>query len=428
MTATLDHHLDLRGTAASVITGVHSLLDELADPAAFESVEYAALVAEFGRAINRLEAAKLTLIAAADTAQISQSSGMRDTSSWVAKHTRTDGAVAAGEVKLATALAEGHPATHTALHDGVVSPAHAAVIINATGHLPARLPAHQREAVEVALVEQAKTVDPPTLRKLARRALAAVETDQATVDAHEDNLLRDEETRARAKTRLTLHDNHDGTSTGHFTIPALAAAILKKTLEQMTSPRRNRRGTTQDRTQDGTQDWAQDWAQEWAHRRGLAFVDLLEHLPTDHLHGKTAATVVVTINHDHLTQALGAAHLDTGDHLSAGETRRIACQAGILPAILNGAGQPLDLGRTHRFHNQAQRIALATKHATCIAQDCDVPYAWTHLHHQHPWAHGGHTNLNQTDPLCEHHHHLIHNPTYTHTRQPNGTITFHQRC
>ncbi len=427
MTAALDHDLDLRGIAAEVIAGVHSLLDELADPGAFVSVEYAGLVAEFGRAINRLEAAKLTLIAAADTARVSQSSGMRDTSSWVAKHTRTGGAVAAGEVKLASALAqgltEGLSATNTALHEGHVSPAHAAVIVNATNHLPAGLSRDKREAVEVALVEQAKTVDPPTLRKLARRALAAVETDQATVDAHEDNLLRDEETQARAKTRLTLHDNHDGTTTGHFTIPALAAAILKKTLEQMTSPRRNRRDTTQNQ-----QAGAPDWIEDWAHRRGLAFVDLLEHLPTDHLHGKTAATVVVTINHDHLTQALGAAHLDTGDHLSAGETRRIACQAGILPAILNGASQPLDLGRTHRFHNQAQRVALATRHATCIAEDCDVPYAWTHLHHRDPWAHGGHTNLNQTDPLCEHHHHLIHNPTYTHHRKPNGTITFHQRC
>jgi hypothetical protein len=420
MTATLDHHLDLRGIAASVITGVHALMDELADPAAFESVEYAGLVAEFGRAINRLEAAKLRLIAAADTAHVSHTSGMRDTSSWVAKHTRSGGAVAAGEVKLATALVDGFTATQTALHDGHVSPAHAAVIINATGHLPAGLPPHQREAVEASLVEQAKTVDPATLRTLARRALAAVETDQAKVDAHQDLVLRDEETQARAKTRLTLHENHDGTSTGHFTIPALAAAILKKTLEQMTSPRRGRHPTTRNHHQD--------WTQDWAHRRGLAFVDLLEHLPTDHLHGKTAATVVVTINHDHLTNALGAAHLDTGDHLSAGETRRIACQAGILPAILGGADQPLNLGRTQRFHNQAQRVALATKHTTCIAEDCDVPYAWTHLHHQTPWAHGGHTNLDETDPLCQHHHHLIHNPTYTHRRKPNGTITFHQRC
>ena len=37
-----------------------------------------------------------------------------------------------------------------------------------------------------------------------------------------------------------------------------------------------------------------------AHDRGLAFTDLLEHLPTDRLHGKVAATVVVTLDLDTL--------------------------------------------------------------------------------------------------------------------------------
>jgi hypothetical protein len=56
--------------------------------------------------------------------------------------------------------------------------------------------------------------------------LEAVEEDQARVDAHHDSLLRDEEALARAKTRLTMHDNRDGTVSGHFTVPTLAGAIL----------------------------------------------------------------------------------------------------------------------------------------------------------------------------------------------------------
>jgi hypothetical protein len=197
---------------------------------------------------------------------------------------------------------------------------------------------------------------------------------------------------------------------------------LKKTLEQMTSPRRGRLGASHHQAGD------QSLHQDWDHRRGLAFVDLLEHLPTDHLHGKTAATIVVTINHDHLTRAVGAAHLDTGDHLTAGQTRRIACQAGILPAILDGESQPLDLGRTQRFHTEAQRVALATTHTTCLAEGCDVPYAWTEIHHLHPWHQGGPTDLTHAAPLCGYHHHRIHDPTYTHRIKPDGTITFHQRC
>ncbi len=60
------------------------------------------------------------------------------------------------------------------------------------------------------------------------------------VDAHEDALLRSEEEAARAKTRLTFHDNGDGTTTGHFTVPTPAAAFLRKIIESMTAPRRMR--------------------------------------------------------------------------------------------------------------------------------------------------------------------------------------------
>lgn len=64
-------------------------------------------------------------------------------------------------------------------------------------------------------------MSPSTLRRAARRAIEAVEPDPAAVDAHEEKLLREEENAARAPTRLTLHDNHDGTVTGHFTVPTL---------------------------------------------------------------------------------------------------------------------------------------------------------------------------------------------------------------
>ena len=43
-------------------------------------------------------------------------------------------------------------------------------------------------------------------------------------DAHEDAELRGEEARAEARVRLTMHDNLDGTVTGHFTVPTLAGA------------------------------------------------------------------------------------------------------------------------------------------------------------------------------------------------------------
>ncbi len=98
--------------------------------------------------------------------------------------------------------------------------------------------AAERDQVEADLVAKAKKVDPAKLRRAARRALDALDRSEAEADAHEDARLRDEEERARARSTFSMHDNGDGTTSGHFVIPTLAAAMLRKILEQMTAPRR----------------------------------------------------------------------------------------------------------------------------------------------------------------------------------------------
>ncbi len=347
--------------------------------------------------------------------------GCASTGAWLSRQTRSGGAAAARTVRLATDLHDRLPATTDALSDGLVSPEHAAVIAHATSRLPAGLTGEQRATVEATLVAKARRVDPVQLRRLARRALAAVEDDASVVDAHEDAQLRDEEAAARDRTRLTLHDHGDGTTSGHFIVPTLAASILRKALDAMTAPRRSRLGAT--RTQAGEARADRDWA----HDRGLAFTDLLEHLPTDRLHGKVAATVVVTLDLDTLRGRLKAAGLDTGDLVSAAQARRLACQAGLVPAVLDGRSQPLDLGRSRRLFTEAQRVAGATRHTSCAAHGCEVPYAWSELHHRQPWNNGGRTDLADMVPLCGFHHRRIHDPDHLHQRLPDGTIRFTSR-
>ena len=123
-------------------------------------------------------------------------------------------------------------------------------------------------------MEKAQRFDPDQLRRIARRAIEAVEPDQDTVDAHENEQVRTEEGAARDKTRFTFHDNRDGTVTGHFTIPALAAGILRKVIESMTAPRRMRPPKNQhhDQHHDRHPDaHHRDRHYDWDHRRGLAF-------------------------------------------------------------------------------------------------------------------------------------------------------------
>lgn len=420
MTALLDLPVDTGTPASTCLAEIHRLLDGLDRGSRdLAPLDHAALITQADRAISRLQAVKLRLLAAADRSAVAVASGMSGTGAWLAAQTRAAGADAARQVALASAL-EDLPSTEAALAAGEFSAEHAAVIAATNKRLPEGLTPEQVTAIETDLVAKAKTMDPVTLRKRARRALEAAAT-QAEADRHHDELVREEEAAAREKCRLVLKDNHDGTVTGHFTVPTFAGHVLRKVVQQMASPRRGRLGAGP--AQTGPVGAAVDWQQ----RYGQAFTELLERLPTDHLHGKVAATVVVMIDQEQLAEDLRAAGLDTGEEISAAEARRLACGAGILPAVLGGASQPLDLGRTQRFFTEAQRVALGLAHTSCAAEGCDRPFAWCELHHTRPWSAGGTTNLADAEPLCGFHHQRIHDPAYRHVRHRDGSLTFHRR-
>ncbi|CAM3220227.1 DUF222 domain-containing protein [Nocardioides dubius] len=169
-------------------------------------------------------------------------------------------------------------------------------------------------------------------------------------------------------------------------------------------------------------------------RNARALDTLLETLDPKRLplHGGDATTVVVTISLDALRNEIGTATLTTQrdgwhDRISAGEARRLACNAGIVPAVLGGNSVPLDLGRTKRFYSAAQHRALALIHPYCLAENCRIPATWCEAHHNNPWALGGRTDLADGSLLCSKHHHYIHDPTYTVEHLPHGGIRFHRR-
>jgi hypothetical protein len=172
-----------------------------------------------------------------------------------------------------------------------------------------------------------------------------------------------------------------------------------------------------------------DWQLPSDHRMGLGLMELIEHLDPHHLPhaGGVNATVVVLIPLETLLGGLKAAQLDTGTRISPGLARRIACEAGVIPAVLGGKSEVLDLGRKRRFHTRAQRVALAIEQGGCTAEGCDRPAAACHAHHDRPWSAGGHTSLENGRLLCPRHHTHAHDPGYDQTRLPNGTVRFHRR-
>ena len=106
---------------------------------------------------------------------------------------------------------------------------------------------------------------------------------------------------------------------------------------------------------------------------------------------------------------------------------RLACHAQLLPAVLDGKGQPLFLGRAKRLFTRAQRVAMGLRDNECRARGCTVPAAWCEAHHLTAWQLGGRTDIDDGALLCPWHHHRAHDPAYQTDRLPDGDLRFHRR-
>ncbi len=104
----------------------------------------------------------------------------------------------------------------------------------------------------------------------------------------------------------------------------------------------------------------------------------------------------------------GICEYNDGTPIDVSLMRRWACEAGILPVVLNGDGVPIDVGRTSRLATAAQRHALHAIYATCAMPDCDRPVTDAEVHHIAFWEHGHPTDLENLIPVCSFHHHRIH--------------------
>ena len=133
--------------------------------------------------------------------------------------------------------------------------------------------------------------------------------------------------------------------------------------------------------------------------------------------------VMVTINYrDLLKDLTGSGHDGHGGHdghsvfaqqISARSIRKLACDADILPLVLGGKGQVLDIGRTQRLFPPHLRRALVARDKGCAFPDCTTPATWCEAHHIIPWAAGGTTNISDGVLLCTRHHHQIHEGNWT---------------
>ncbi|TYL55307.1 DUF222 domain-containing protein [Nocardioides sp. BGMRC 2183] len=376
-----------------------------------------------------------TLAASADVAS---AHGARDVAGWVALQTGTEPARLRSELKVAASVDRAWPRVAEAMARGALSLEQARVITQGLDALPARIDADARTRAEVHLVglgtgEMDEVPEggfgPRHLRLLADRILYVVAPEVA--EAEEAKRLAALDAAARAKTSLRMRPLGEGVTRITALVPDPIAARLATYLDAYTSPRQHSLSTETGQEGAGNPD-AERLPQH--HARGLAFCALLEHLDPNKLpaHGGDATTVVVNIDHDQLTRDLGAAGLldplqDGEQQISAAHARRLACTAKILPVVLGGKSEVLDLGRAQRLFSPAQRTALQLRDKCCRAEGCTIPARWCEAHHLDPWSQGGKTDLADGVLLCSFHHHLEHDPAYEVSRLPTGDHRYHRR-
>ncbi len=148
-----------------------------------------------------------------------------------------------------------------------------------------------------------------------------------------------------------------------------------------------------------------------------AFIGLLDTAELEFSAQGQRSTILATIDYESLFTRAAQDSPGLFQHsgaVSASLLREMACEADILPIVLNGASEPLDIGRAKRLFTRSQRMALAARDQGCIFPGCTAPLGICESHHVKHWkAHGGKTNVNNGALLCPYHHHVIHKGVWT---------------
>ncbi len=385
------------------------------EPAFMSTAEKKAALVALAEAKSQLDALTARLLAASD--DVGEAHGLRDAAAWLAVETRTTQREARRDLALGRAL-EAHSAVASALSSGALRTEQARVVAEAVEALPVHVDEETRWRAETTLLGLARDHDARDLKQIGKRILDVVAPEVG--ECHEATVLAAEEARADAGVELVLVDDGAGRCHGRFEVPSHVGKMLKRHLLALANPARH--------TEDELRDDAGGW-KPLRRRLGEAFVEYVERYPEDRTPqtAGVSATVVVTMTLEQLLAENGTALLDDGARMSAGQARRLACEAGIIPAVLDSRSVPLDMGRQTRLFTKAQRIALGLRDGGCTTKGCETSASGCHAHHDDPWSRRGLTDLSNGRLLCPRHHRLAHDSRYAMTTHPDNKVTFARR-
>ncbi|QWF83944.1 hypothetical protein HUW46_07387 [Amycolatopsis sp. CA-230715] len=293
------------------------------------------------------------------------------------------------------------PLVGDAVREGEISPEHVDGIVRVLEKIPATVSAEDREFAERSLVELARTAGTREIGKLGKEILGHLDPDGPEP--------RDTPDPTRA---LHVHQRKDGSAKFDGYLDPVSAAKTLALLDPLATPRADE--------SDGTV------VRSRGERYGDAFMEIValaaSHPESPNRSGGRA-DLIVTIPLADLKAELGKACLDMVTDITASEARILACDCRIIPMMLDGKGQPLEVGRAKRLVTEAIRYMLAMRDKGCAFPGCSRAPRHCEAHHVVAWAHGGLTEVGNLVLLCSAHHRLLHRSDWT-LRMVNGLPEF----
>jgi uncharacterized protein DUF222 len=282
------------------------------------------------------------------------------------------------------------PVTAAALAAGAIGTGQLKVITETMVLMPASVPEPARERVEADLARYAGEFDPRRLRLLAQRILDVLDPDGPEPAG-------DPTPATPTWGELWLRDRRDGRLALEGWLDAEHGSMVRALIEQLAARRPAGDGEADTRTVP--------------ERHADALIEVCERARAADDFPTTAGEpphITVTIDWDALRTGLGTATLDYGHLISAATARRLACDCKLLPAVLGGDSEPLDVGRAQRTIPLGIRRALVARDGGCTFPGCGQPPGLCDGHHAAHWADGGVTSVGNCCLLCPRHHQQVH--------------------
>ncbi|MFJ6417742.1 HNH endonuclease signature motif containing protein [Paeniglutamicibacter sp. NPDC091659] len=127
--------------------------------------------------------------------------------------------------------------------------------------------------------------------------------------------------------------------------------------------------------------------------------------------GTTGLPTAQLVVYVHLETLLGLARgtgwSAHGLEIPIGEIRRRLSTDGVIPVVLGGQSEVLDVGRGMRFAPDYMKRAVLARDGGCIYPGCSVPPEHCEFCHVEAWADGGTTSVEGLTPGCTKHHHMF---------------------